>query len=249
MQTVLLLSSAFLCFFSIFGLASFDTVTTLMLSRLASFFPFFEVIPEIFRIFAHKNTFNTHSMSKKTITEGQTNTLDIECQKTYDILFTRYYAKVRNFAHAIVKDENEAEDIAQDVFLKLWIQRDKIGFVDNWDSYLYSMTHNRTLNALKQKVRERNLRSYPETGIPEEDSLEETIFSEELKAILENVISKMPDQRRRIFTMSRLQGMTNQEIAQALHISKRTVETHISAALAQVRRVVTMALVFHFLVS
>lgn len=188
-------------------------------------------------------------MSKKTITEGQTNTLDIECQKTYDILFTRYYAKVRNFAHAIVKDENEAEDIAQDVFLKLWIQRGKIGFVDNWDSYLYAMTRNRTLNALKQKVHEHNLRTYPETGIPEEDSLEETIFSEELKAILENVISKMPDQRRRIFTMSRLQGMTNQEIAQALHISKRTVETHISAALAQVRRVVTMALVFHFLVS
>ena len=49
MQTVLLLSSAFLCFFGIFGLASFDTVTALMLSRLASFLPFFKVIPEIFR--------------------------------------------------------------------------------------------------------------------------------------------------------------------------------------------------------
>lgn len=111
------------------------------------------------------------------------------------------------------------------------------------------MARNCTLNALKQKVHEHNLRSYPEAGVPEENSLEEMIFSEELKAILENVISKMPDQRRRVFTMSRLQGMTNQEIAQALHISKRTVETHISAALAQIRRVVTVAVVFHFLVS
>ena len=54
MQTVLLLSSAFLCFFSIFCLSSFDTVTTLMLNRLASFLPFFEVIPEIYSIFAKK---------------------------------------------------------------------------------------------------------------------------------------------------------------------------------------------------
>ncbi len=153
-------------------------------------------------------------MSKKIITVGQTNPQDIECLKAYDVLFTRYYAKVRNFVYAIVKDENEAEDIAQDIFLKLWIQRDKM-----------------------------------EAGIPEENSLEEMIFSEELKAILENVISKMPDQRRRVFTMSRLQGMTNQEIAQSLNISKRTVETHISAALAQIRRVVTMAVIFHFLVS
>lgn len=188
-------------------------------------------------------------MSKKIITVGQTNPQDIECLKAYDMLFTRYYAKVRNFVFAIVKDENEAEDIAQDIFLKLWIQRDKIGIVDNWDAYLFAMARNYTLNALKQKVHEHNVRSYPEAGIPEESSLEEMIFSEELKAILENVISKMPDQRRRVFTMSRLQGMTNQEIAQALHISKRTVETHISAALAQIRRVVTMAVVFHFLVS
>lgn len=57
MQTVLLLSSAFLCFFSIFGLASFDTVTTLTLSCLASFLPFFEIIPEILYKVAGKGTF------------------------------------------------------------------------------------------------------------------------------------------------------------------------------------------------
>ncbi len=188
-------------------------------------------------------------MAKKIITVGQTNPQDIECPEAYNILFTRYYAKVRNFVYAIVKDENEAEDIAQDIFLKLWIQRNKIGIVDNWDAYLFAMARNCTLNALKQKVHEHNLRSYSEMGVPEENSLEEMIFSEELKAILENVISKMPDQRRRVFTMSRLQGMTNQEIAQALHISKRTVETHISAALAQIRRVVTVTVVFQFLVS
>lgn len=74
-------------------------------------------------------------MSKKIITVGQTNPQDIECPEAYDMLFTRYYAKVRNFVYAIVKDENEAEDIAQDIFLKLWIQRDKIGVVDNWDAY------------------------------------------------------------------------------------------------------------------
>ena len=54
MQTILLLKSAFLCVFRFFGLSSFDTVTTLILSRLASFLPFFEVIPEIFRISAIK---------------------------------------------------------------------------------------------------------------------------------------------------------------------------------------------------
>ncbi|WP_302310399.1 hypothetical protein, partial [Paraprevotella clara] len=51
LQTILLLKSAFLCVFRFFGLSSFDTVTTLILSRLVSFHPFFEVIPEILRIF------------------------------------------------------------------------------------------------------------------------------------------------------------------------------------------------------
>ncbi|WP_456076808.1 sigma-70 family RNA polymerase sigma factor, partial [Hoylesella timonensis] len=65
--------------------------------------------------------------------------------------------------------------------------------------------------------------------------------------LINRVTSQMPDQRRRIFTMSRLDGMSNEEIGHRLNISKRTVETHISQALAQIRRLLECFILFHYL--
>jgi len=76
------------------------------------------------------------------------------------------------------------------------------------------------------------------------EELEEMVFAKELEELIEVTIKKMPPKRKAIFCMSRKQGLSNDEIAFQLNISKRTVETHISAALTDLRKVISVLMLF-----
>src|SRR3712207_4537745 len=163
-------------------------------------------------------------------------------RKAFDMIFTRYYPRVKQFVLGFCGDEYEAENIAQDIFMKLWIQRDRIAAIETLDAYIYMMAKNAALNALKRMVREHR---GPAESLEVEDNanIEESLYSKELMEIIHQHIDQMPPQRRKIFTMSRIEGLKNEEIAERLSISKRTVETHISAALAELRRLMLLAVV------
>ena len=123
MQTILLLKSAFLCVFRFFGLSSFDTVTTLILSRLASFHPFFEVIPEIFRKFV-TSVFIQHCIEKVGLINET-----FFMRKNKDAMgghfdlgnFIRdHFASLCAIAFKITGNSEVAKDLAQDVIIKFW---------------------------------------------------------------------------------------------------------------------------------
>lgn len=166
---------------------------------------------------------------------------------SFDVVFKLYYPKVKNFVYGFVGVESEAEDIAQDIFLKLWMKRSNIQIMTNFEAYLYSMARNCTLNALKSSGVRYKLQSLTDADVEDTTDVEDIICSEELQEFVNHVISQMPDRRRKIFTMSRLDGMSNEEIAHRLNISRRTVETHISQALAQIRRLLVWLVVFYYL--
>ena len=71
-----------------------------------------------------------------------------------------------------------------------------------------------------------------------EDIIEDNIYADELKELINLAIANMPARRKEIFLMSRQKGMSNQEIAEKLHLNKRTVENHITTALAKLRKVI-----------
>lgn len=163
-------------------------------------------------------------------------------RKAFDMVFTRFFPRVKRFVMGFCGDEYEAENIAQDVFMKLWVKRSHIASVENLDAYIYAMAHHAALDALKSVA----LRSHADvegSEIADETCVEDAIYSRELHEIIHRQIEKMPPQQRRVFRMSRVDGLKNDEIAEALHISKRTVETHITAALAELRRLVTLFVV------
>uniref|UniRef100_A0AB33JIW3 RNA polymerase sigma-70 factor n=1 Tax=Prevotella sp. GTC17262 TaxID=3236797 RepID=A0AB33JIW3_9BACT len=163
-------------------------------------------------------------------------------RKAFDIIFTRYYSRVKQFVRGFCGDEYEAENITQDIFMKLWVQRDRIPAIETLDAYVYMMAKNAALNALKRMVRER--RGMAESmEVADKANMEEALYSKELMEIVHRHIGQMPPQRRRVFTMSRIDGLKNEEIAERLNISKRTVETHISAALSELRRLMLLAVV------
>lgn len=138
-------------------------------------------------------------------------------------------------AYYILKDSDAAEDVCQDVFLKLWDKRAEWHQIESMEGYLVQMARNRALNIIESTKREEELVIALETdtislSLQDIDYQDNTIHEKIALAV-----SQLAPQTRLIFSLSRFEGLTNDEIATHLGISKRTVETQISSALKRFR--------------
>lgn len=166
---------------------------------------------------------------------------DTEAFKT---LFEMFYPKVKVFLVKLLKDDKASEDIAQDIFVKLWSMGPSLPEISSFNAYLYRMTKNAAINYLRDRK--------PSVDISElliicDGDIEQEYYRKEKELLVRLAVEQMPSQRKRIFTMSRYQGMTNDEIAKSLGLSKHTVENHLSLALKELREIV-VAFVLFFLV-
>ncbi len=130
-------------------------------------------------------------------------------------------------------------------FLKIWERRDIFqGRVASFNGYVYRMARNAALNAIRQMTNidwEQYIQI--EETLPDE-SFEKEYYSREKELFIRLVVCRMPEQRRRIFEMSRYAGMDNQAIADELKISKRTVENHLTLALKKLREALAVSRFF-----
>ena len=155
----------------------------------------------------------------------------------YERIFHRYYPMVSGFIRGILKDDVMAEDVAQNIFMKLWINRFRLKENTCLRSWLYVLAKNEALNILRSK-RANSIVLQPdvqETKISE-STVEDWYNYVETNTRLRNDIESMPPQRRMIFNMSRYENLSNLEIAIRLNLSVRTVEKHIELALKDLRR-------------
>lgn len=119
--------------------------------------------------------------------------------------------------------------------MELWIKRERFIKIENLDNYLFISARNSAIHYVKQSLvcsDEKSACNVQSNYI----SGEMKLCYNELYDFIMSEIDAMPEQRRRVFVMSRVDGLNNSEIAQRLGISKRTVETHISLALAQLKK-------------
>lgn len=171
--------------------------------------------------------------------------LSHEDKKAFELLFMTYYPKIKQFLSGFLDSIEEGEDLAQDVFVKVWQKRRSFAYVENLNAYLYRIAKNILYDHIeKSRKNHRTISDNELADIPSLESVEELIFADELNDLINLKIKQMPHQRRTIFTMSRHKGLSNQEIATHLNISKRTVETHISAALAELRKISPLLILF-----
>lgn len=160
-------------------------------------------------------------------------------------LYARYWESLYLQAYRVLADDKACEDIVQEVFIDLWEKR-KFDQIEDLTAYLYQCVKYKTLMALRQnKIRDRHLTIVREL-IPSytfDVQLETKEMSDQINRHLKN----LPPKCREVFYKSRFENLKNDEIADQLNISKRTVETHISHALRYLKGVKELLIFLIFL--
>ncbi|SHF67499.1 RNA polymerase sigma-70 factor, ECF subfamily [Mariniphaga anaerophila] len=157
-------------------------------------------------------------------------------QTAFELLFRFYYPGLVIFASRIVLDRDEAEEIVQNFFVKLWSDRKRIRKSETLKSYFFACVKNHALNHLKREKISERVRNELRKMIETDRLYQPDVFVEsELQHRIKSAFEKLPPRTNEIFTLSRFNGLSNQQIAEQLQISKRTVETQISNALKLLR--------------
>lgn len=155
-------------------------------------------------------------------------------RRSFDAIFNRYAPDIFHFSLDLTKSENEAGDILQETFIKLWEYRKNLDPTRSLRNYLISIAKNRVYDILKHKVVERKYllaRNPAPSGTPE---IENALHLDDLRNQLLAGFNRLTAQQREILTL-KSDGMDNDEIAALMKISKRTVENHLSKAYRQLR--------------
>lgn len=130
----------------------------------------------------------------------------------------------------------DSENLVQEVFLTLWEKRTEIKEEYNFQSYLYTITKRLTIKELRKQALEKQFQIYSKGFLNEvSDHAEEAIIFSDLLNEAYQSIDKLPSERKEIFLLSKEKGLSNQEIADKLHISKRTVENQLYRATKTIR--------------
>jgi RNA polymerase sigma-70 factor (ECF subfamily) len=151
-------------------------------------------------------------------------------------IFNFYEPRIFPFVFKMTKSETIAEEVVQEVFIKLWTNRASLADVDSPKSYLFRMASNQTITHLRSKARQMKLvKVMAHLTDEESNATEEFLQLKEVQSLVHEAVEQLPPQRKLIYTMSRQQGLKNDEIAQRLDISVSTVKNQLTEALRTIK--------------
>lgn len=151
-------------------------------------------------------------------------------EAAFESVYRKYGSWIYNFIHSLLFDKEMAEDLTQNVFLKIWEKRETIDAELGLEAYLFAISR----NLVYKETESRMQFIYPldTSDIPVGDSLtKENIDAESLRSYINDLINELPPARKQIFQLSRHKHLSNKEIASRLGISEKTVENQITRAL------------------
>lgn len=153
----------------------------------------------------------------------------------FRILFHRYRNKLYRYSLRYVKSSAIAEDILQDTFLKIWEQRQALQPVLNFEAYLFRISRNQIFNEFKKSTHQAAFEQFTLQNVSDNRQTEWDVVANNYQEVLQSALDQLPPQRKQIFQLSRLDGLSHEEIAQQLNLSKNTIKVQINKALKSIR--------------
>jgi len=151
-------------------------------------------------------------------------------------LYDHYLQKVYSYSYFLTRSTEQAEDLTQELFAKIWIKRAELRSIENFDAWLTTVVRNSAYNFLKRHaVEQKALRRIEITKQPDNLSIEDALISKEYSKIFQEAINQLPPQQKKVFLLSRNEGLKQEEIASNLGVSLNTVKNHMKAALFSIR--------------
>lgn len=150
--------------------------------------------------------------------------------KAFDELYFRYADRLLSFANSYLLDEQDAEETVQEIFIKIWEKRRVLDESRNFRSYLFQSVKNSLLNRIRDRKKTCQLGDIPEDQIASSQDILENITYQEMEEKAASLIKGLPKVQQEIFILSKMEGLSNGEIASRLNLSKRTIEHHIYLA-------------------
>lgn len=156
-------------------------------------------------------------------------------QDAFRDLFEKYYPALCHFAHQFTADDQLAEEIVQDLFVRIWEKRDSLQVEISVKQYLFRSVKNLCINYLKHEKIKKKYASDIQRNPEPDDNADHWFLEIDLMKKIEASIESMPPRRKEIFLLSREQGLKYKEIADSMGISVKTVEAQMGLALKHLR--------------
>lgn len=167
----------------------------------------------------------------------------------FEQLFNSHYGNMCSYAYKYLENLEDAEEIVQDVFVKLWENRNEIVIDGNLQSYIFRAVRNGCLNLIKHRiVRQEYATKEQQSNTIMQQNLENEIVANELEIKIREAIDALPVERKKVFIMSRYEGLKYREIAEKLNISNKTVENQMGKAILFMKERLSKYLVIFFII-
>jgi len=154
----------------------------------------------------------------------------------FDLIYRKYSKGIYKFSISILKNSEEAEDLVQHVFFCLWKNRHKVEKNSLLKYYLFTITYNSAISVIRKKARETRFIEYLKSEQRADiEAYKVENDNTELAKKVESILNKLPPRQKEVFLMHKNEGLKYHEIAERLHISVNTIETHMSRALKTIR--------------
>jgi RNA polymerase sigma-70 factor, ECF subfamily len=161
-------------------------------------------------------------------------------KEQFESLFRSSYVSLVRYARTLIKDQDTAEEIVQELFFRIWQDREKIKIESSLNGYLFRSVHNRCLHHIEHsRVVERHAEEMSFLQSESQESPGDILNYKELQAKIATILEKLPERCGKIFYMSRFEGLKYNEIARKLSVSVKTVESNMGRALKEFRKELT----------
>jgi len=153
----------------------------------------------------------------------------------FALLFSRYSDWVYATSLRLTRSGELAEEIVQDVFLKIWLKREGLMAIESFSDYLFTIARNQSFTVLKRMLRLQSIGRLPEDAVLADNGTDAAILYKDFESVLQAAISRLPRRQNQVYRLIRLQGLKREEAAARLGISPHTVKIHLREALLSVR--------------